>query len=163
MKLKLIHILWRQQKWKIENKMKKGQVLMEVMLSISLFAILGLVCLDNYIMNINLLSKMKQEINCFVLAQKEIFLYQKDNKDFTNKGYFDYPYDNFYYQTYIEGVTISDSPLSNTSDNILSDTTLSDTTISDTELIKNLRMVLVNISGNNASLTVPVGVKKLKK
>lgn len=135
---------------------------MEVMLSIVLFAILGLVCLDNYIMNISLLSKIKQEMSCFVLAQKEIFLYQKDPQDFTRKGSFDEPYNDFYYKTETESLTISDSSLSGTSDNTFSDTAISDTAINEKGLLKNFRIVLVNVSGENSSLTVPIGVKKLK-
>ncbi len=141
---------------------KNGIVLMEVMLSIVLFAILGLVCLDNYISNIALLSKIKQEMNCFVLAQQEIFLYQTDPQNFTAEGSFDDTYSNYSYQTSTEDITMSDSPLSNMSESTLSDTTLSDTTISDTSMIENLHIVLLNISGENSSLTVPIGVKKLK-
>ncbi len=144
---------------------KKGIVMMEVMISIVLFAILGLVCLDNYIGNISLLSKIKQEMNCFILAQQEVFVYQKDHSNFTNEGYFNPPYDNFYYQTRTEDVTLSESSLANTSDNTVSDTTLVDTQAQTQEInkIKNLKIVLMTISGNNSSLTVPIGIKKQKK
>lgn len=129
--------------------MKRGFTLVEVMVSIALFAVLGLVCLGNYMVNIKVLGKMKEDMNCFILAQRENVLYKSAPDDFDKEGNFDSPYSDYSYQTKTEDITLSDS-------------TISDSDIVDSQITKNLNLVSITISGKNSSITVPIGIEKPK-
>ena len=119
----------------------KGFTLIEVMAAVALFAVLGIVCLENYLVNMTEARRIRAEETCFYLArEKETqYLLNKDESDIS--GFFDPPYEDYSYSISTD------------------DFTYTETTTSDSGVSYKFGVVRLTISGKDASLNIPIDVK----
>ncbi len=68
--------------------MKKGFTLLEAMVAVGIFAILGIVCLENYLINTSIAQKIIDEQRCMILAGQKEFEYLKDPENMPESGDF---------------------------------------------------------------------------
>lgn len=68
--------------------MKKGFTLLEAMVAVGIFAILGIVCLENYLLNSSIAQKIIDDQNCVILARQKEFEYLQNPENVTESGDF---------------------------------------------------------------------------
>ncbi|MCM8759545.1 MAG: prepilin-type N-terminal cleavage/methylation domain-containing protein [Candidatus Omnitrophica bacterium] len=68
--------------------MNRGFTLLEAMVAVGIFAILGIVCLENYLMNASIAQKIIDQQTCFILAGQKEFEYFRDPQNITESGDF---------------------------------------------------------------------------
>ncbi|MCM8815488.1 MAG: prepilin-type N-terminal cleavage/methylation domain-containing protein [Candidatus Omnitrophica bacterium] len=65
-----------------------GFTLIEVMLAVAMFAVLGLVCLENYLINITIAQKIIDDQTCTMLARQKEFEYLQNPDAVAESGDF---------------------------------------------------------------------------
>jgi len=126
---------------RIREKTKRGFTLFEVMLAVALFAVLGIVCLENHLLNMTMIKRMKEEERCLLAARSQAVLFSLEN-DIPKSGTCLLPYDDCRYEL------------------SLSDLTLPETVRGESSLSYQFSLTEMTVFFGKASLTVPITLTK---
>jgi len=69
-------------------KRKIGFTLLEAMVAVGIFAILGIVCLENYLLNAGIAQKIIDDQTCLILARQKEFEYLQNPENISETGDF---------------------------------------------------------------------------
>ncbi|HOK80257.1 MAG TPA: type II secretion system protein [bacterium] len=120
---------------------KKGFTLLESMLAVAIFAVVGIVCLENYLLNISIAQKIIDQQTCVILARQKEFEYLKNPDNVPESGDFGSidPEARYKIET--------------------SDITLSETVTVDSEVVFNFTVVRLIVEKHSSRISYPVLIK----
>lgn len=123
------------------NNKTKGFTLLEMMVAVAIFAVLGLVCLENYLLNASISQKIIDQQTCMFLARQKEFEYLQNPEGISESGDFGRMEPDARYK--IE----------------TSDITLTETTTSDSEIIFNFTVVRIVVEKHDSYVSYPFLIK----
>ncbi|MCM8822807.1 MAG: prepilin-type N-terminal cleavage/methylation domain-containing protein [Candidatus Omnitrophica bacterium] len=91
------------------NMKRKGFTLLEVMLAVGMFAVLGLVCLENYLLNASIAQKIIDDQTCAILAKQKEFEYLQNPDAMAESGDFGAADPDARYQIESTDITLSET------------------------------------------------------
>lgn len=120
---------------------RKGFTLLEAMVAVGIFAILGVVCLENYLVNTSIAQKIIDEQTCILLAKQKEFEYLKDPQNIVESGNFDFdPQAKYKFET--------------------SDITISETVTIDSEITLSFAVTRIIVEKRGSKISYPVMITK---
>jgi len=122
-------------------KKKTGFTLLEAMVAVGIFAILGIVCLENYLLNTSIAQKLIDDQTCLVLARQKEFEYLQNPDNISETGDFGDIDPEAKYQ--IE----------------TSDVSISETVTVDSEIVFNFTVVRMIVKKRGSMISYPFLVK----
>ncbi len=87
----------------------KGFTLLEAMVAVGIFAVLGIVCLENYLLNTSIAQKIIDDQTCIILARQKEFEYLKDSENVAESGDFTPADHEAKYKIETDDVTLSET------------------------------------------------------
>ncbi|MCX7705931.1 MAG: type II secretion system GspH family protein [bacterium] len=124
------------------NQTGKGFTLLEAMVAVGIFAILGIVCLENYLINTSIAQRLIDEQTCLILAGKKEFEYLQNPENVPETGDF--------------GETDPQAKYAIETDDI----TLSETVTIDSEITFNFIVKRIVVQRRGSKISYPILITK---
>ena len=119
----------------------KGFTLIETMIAVAMFAVLGIVCIENHLLNTSISQKIIDQQQCMILARQKEFEYLQNPENVSESGDF--------------GDADSDARYKIET----SDITLVETTTFDSEISFNFTIVRIVIEKHTSQISYPFVIK----
>jgi type II secretory pathway pseudopilin PulG len=126
---------------RLKQRKTKGFTILETMIAVGMFAVLGIVCLENYLLNISISQKIIDQQSCMTLARQKEFEYLQDPDNIPESGDFGNVDPDAHYK--IE----------------TSDITLSETVTIDSEITFNFTVVRIIVEKHGYQVSYPFVIK----
>ncbi len=129
---------------------KAGFTLLETMLAIAIFAVLGIGCLENYLLNISISQKLADDQTCLILARQKEFEYLKKPEEVPESGDFAPIDSEARYRIERSEITITE-------------TTTSETMATVSERTFNFIVVRLNVEKRSSKVSYPLLIEKVQE